>query len=156
MKPTSKATYPLKLPTSIKAAARLAKEHGGGLHQWIATAVAQKIGVVETAAEFFKRRSNSYTLDDLDRVLDKVPNRRPGPGDELPEGWTPDRLRHNEWIESDAWCPHLTAAMMRLRSAVQMNGSGSVFCSATSPTTSLSFSTKSGSFKSVNCRTWWG
>jgi hypothetical protein len=89
----SKATYPLKLPTSIKAAAaRLAKEDGVSLNQWIATAVAQKVGVVETAAEFFKRRSKGYTLDDLDRVLDKVPNRPPEPGDELPEGWMPDRL----------------------------------------------------------------
>ena len=51
----SKATYPLKLPASIKTeAARLAKEDGVSLNQWIATAVAQKIGAVETAAEFFK------------------------------------------------------------------------------------------------------
>ncbi len=47
----SKATYPLKLPTSIKAAAaRLAKEDGVSLNQWIASAVAQKVGAVETAA----------------------------------------------------------------------------------------------------------
>jgi hypothetical protein len=50
----SMATYPLKLPVSIKAAAaRLAKEDGVSLNQWIATAVAQKIGAVETAALFF-------------------------------------------------------------------------------------------------------
>lgn len=54
----SKATYPLKLPTSIKrAAARLAKEDGVSLNQWIATAVAQKVGAVETAAEFLDRKS---------------------------------------------------------------------------------------------------
>jgi predicted HicB family RNase H-like nuclease len=53
----SRATYPLKLPASIKAAAaRLAKEDGVSLNQWIATAVAQKIGVVETAAEFLLAR----------------------------------------------------------------------------------------------------
>jgi predicted HicB family RNase H-like nuclease len=41
----SKATYPLKLPASIKAAAaRLAKEDGVSLNQWITAAVAQKIG----------------------------------------------------------------------------------------------------------------
>ena len=34
----SKATYPLKLPASIKAAA----DDGVSLNQWIATAVAQK------------------------------------------------------------------------------------------------------------------
>ncbi|MEP6869790.1 MAG: toxin-antitoxin system HicB family antitoxin, partial [Novosphingobium sp.] len=46
-----KASYPLKLPASIKAAAaRLAKEDGVSLNQWISVAIAQKIGVVETAA----------------------------------------------------------------------------------------------------------
>lgn len=45
-----------------------------------------------TAAEFFKRWSKGYTLDGLGRILDKVPDRPPEPGDELPEGWTPDRL----------------------------------------------------------------
>lgn len=40
----SKATYPLKLPLSIKeAAARLAKADGVSLNQWIALAVAQKV-----------------------------------------------------------------------------------------------------------------
>jgi hypothetical protein len=51
----SRATYPLKLPTSVKnAAQRLAKEDGVSLNQWIAVAVAQKVGVVETAADFFQ------------------------------------------------------------------------------------------------------
>jgi hypothetical protein len=49
----SKATYPLKLPLSIKKAAqRLAKEDGVSLNQRIALAVAEKVGVVETAADF--------------------------------------------------------------------------------------------------------
>jgi hypothetical protein len=86
----SKATYPLKLPTSIKtAAARLAKEDGVSLNQWIATAVAQKVGAVETAAEFFKRRGAGHSQDEFDDILDRVPDRPPEPGDELPEGWTP-------------------------------------------------------------------
>jgi hypothetical protein len=52
----SKATYPLKLPLSIKKAAqRLAKEDGVSLNQWIAAAVAEKVGVVETAADFFMK-----------------------------------------------------------------------------------------------------
>jgi predicted HicB family RNase H-like nuclease len=50
----SKATYPLKLPLSIKKAAqRLAKEDGVSLNQWISVAVAEKVGVVETADQFF-------------------------------------------------------------------------------------------------------
>jgi hypothetical protein len=54
----TKAAYPLKLPNSIKQAAqRLAKEDGVSLNQWISSAVAQKVGSVETAAEFFKRRA---------------------------------------------------------------------------------------------------
>ena len=45
-----RATYPLKLPQSIKKAAeRLAKEDGVSINQWIASAVPEKIGVVETA-----------------------------------------------------------------------------------------------------------
>ena len=40
----SRATYPLKLPHSIKKAAqRLAKEDGVSLNQWIAAAVAKKL-----------------------------------------------------------------------------------------------------------------
>jgi len=83
----SKATYPLKLPTSIKmAAARLAKEDGVSLNQWIATAVAQKVGAVETAAEFFKRWAVGHPLDEFDDILARVPDRPPEPGDEVPEG----------------------------------------------------------------------
>lgn len=89
----SRATYPLKLPTSIKrAAARLAKEDGVSLNHWIATAVAQKVGAVETAAEFFKRRAAGHSLDQLDQILARVPNRPPEAGDELPEGWNPGSI----------------------------------------------------------------
>ena len=86
----SKATYPLKLPASIKAAAaRLAREDGVSLNQWIASAVAQKVGAVETAAEFFQRRGEGAKPDDLRAILARVPDRAPDPGDELPEGWQP-------------------------------------------------------------------
>ncbi len=81
----TKGTYPLKLPASIKAAAtRLAKEDGVSLNQWIATAVAQKIGVVETAAEFFRRRAGVATREDLKPVLDTVPDAPPDPQDAIP------------------------------------------------------------------------
>jgi hypothetical protein len=81
----SNATYPLKLPASIKAAAaRLAKEDGVSLNQWIATAVAQKVGVVETAAAFFQRRAGGAVPDDLKRVMGKVPDVPPDPEDAIP------------------------------------------------------------------------
>lgn len=89
----SRATYPLKLPHSLKtAAARLAKEDGVSLNQWIATAVAQKVGAVETAAEFFRRRASGYSLDALDAFLKGAPHGRVEPGDELPEGWSDPSL----------------------------------------------------------------
>ena len=62
VKLSSKSTYPLKLPMSVKKAAqRLAKEDGVSLNQWIAVAVAEKVGVVETAADFFKKRAGKAT-----------------------------------------------------------------------------------------------
>ena len=83
----SKGTYPLKLPTSIKtAAARLAKEDGVSLNQWIAAAVAQKIGAVGTAAVFFRIRAEGARPEDLRSILALVPDRAPDPGDELPAG----------------------------------------------------------------------
>ena len=81
----SKATYPLKLPLSVKQAAqRLAEEDGVSLNQWIAAAVAEKVGVVETAAEFFKKRAGSATGKGLMRFLKNAPNVPPEPGDETP------------------------------------------------------------------------
>jgi hypothetical protein len=71
----SKATYPLKLPLSVKRAAqRLAKEDGVSLNQWIAVAVAQKVGVVETAANFFQTRAGSATGEGLSGFLDSAPD----------------------------------------------------------------------------------
>jgi hypothetical protein len=71
----SKATYPLKLPLSVKKAAqRLAEEDGVSLNQWIAAAVAEKIGVVETAAEFFKRRAGKASGARLMKFLRHAPD----------------------------------------------------------------------------------
>jgi len=56
----SKSTYLLKLPTSVKtAAARLAKAEGVSLNQFIASAVAEKVGVNETAREVLEQRAPS-------------------------------------------------------------------------------------------------
>ena len=80
----SKATYPLKLPLSIKKAAqRLAKEDGVSLNQWIAVAVAEKVGVVETATLFFQKRAGKATGQGLIKYLQKAPRVQPEPGDEI-------------------------------------------------------------------------
>ena len=76
--------YPLRLPASIQAAAeRLAEEDGVSLNDWIASAVAQKVGAVETAAEFFRRRIGEARPEDLRTILAMVPQRTPDPGDEI-------------------------------------------------------------------------
>lgn len=81
----SKATYPLKLPVSVKeAATRLARRDGVSLNQWIASAVAQKVGAIETAEAFLKRRAGTATGEGFATFLDRVPSRAPEPGDELP------------------------------------------------------------------------
>jgi hypothetical protein len=80
----SKATYPLKLPLSVKKTAqRLAAEDGVSLNQWIAAAVAEKIGVVETAAEFFKQRAGKATGAGLMKFLRHAPNAKPEDEDQV-------------------------------------------------------------------------
>jgi hypothetical protein len=80
----SKASYPLKLPASVKeAAARLAKEDGVSLNQWIAVAIAQKIGVVETASAFLVRRAGKARPEDMLPFLDKAKREAPPAGDEV-------------------------------------------------------------------------
>jgi hypothetical protein len=78
----SKATYPLKLPLSVKKAAqRLAKEDGVSLNQWIAAAVAEKVGVVEIAADFFRKRAGKATSEGLMKFLRTAPKLAPEPED---------------------------------------------------------------------------
>jgi hypothetical protein len=80
----SKATYPLKLPLSIKKAAqRLAKEDGVSLNQWIAVAVAEKVGVVETAADFFKHHAGKATGAGLIKFLRAAPKVAPDAADKI-------------------------------------------------------------------------
>ncbi len=80
----NRSTYPLKLPASIKKAAqRLAKEDGVSLNQWIAVAVAQKVGVSETAAEFFARKAGTADGKGLIEFLKKAPNVAPDANDHI-------------------------------------------------------------------------
>ncbi len=86
MSEASRYKYPLQLPMSLKeTATRLAREDGVSLNQWITSAVAQKIGSVETAEELLKRRAAGAKPGDLMHYLDRAPDVPPIPGDELPE-----------------------------------------------------------------------
>jgi len=76
--------YPLQLPQSLKeTAARLAQEDGVSLNQWIVSAVAQKIGAVETAADFLKGRAGTAKRGDLTQFLDRAPDVPPMPKDAI-------------------------------------------------------------------------
>jgi hypothetical protein len=80
----SRAKYPVELPPSLGLAARkLAKEDGVSLSQWVSIAVAQKIGSIETAEAFFKRKAHRADQVDFLEILRNAPDRLPDPGDEL-------------------------------------------------------------------------
>lgn len=80
----TRVTYPLKLPASIKSAAeRLAKEDGVSLNQWIASAVAEKVGVMETARSFFSQRSEGASALALKAFLRNAPDVEPDERDRL-------------------------------------------------------------------------
>lgn len=89
-------TYPLRLPKSIKAAAeRLSKADGTSLNQFVATAVAEKIAVMETTAFFEVRAERARARaargepSALDALLNRSGGEPPREGDELPEGYLP-------------------------------------------------------------------
>jgi hypothetical protein len=58
-------------------------EDGVSLNQWIAAAVAEKIGVVETAAEFFKRRAGKVSGARLIEFLRHAPDVKPEEEDQI-------------------------------------------------------------------------
>jgi hypothetical protein len=62
---------------------RRAKEVDVSLNQWIASAVAQKVEVVETAADFFKKRAGKATGVGLMKLLRTAPEATPEPEDEM-------------------------------------------------------------------------
>jgi hypothetical protein len=80
----SKSTYPLKLPNSIKdAAAGLAKLDGVSLNQFIAAAVAEKVGTLQTAQLFLKERAGTAKPKDLLKYLRCAPKVAPPDNDRL-------------------------------------------------------------------------
>ena len=80
MKTTS--TYPLRLPRSVKAAAeKMAQEEGISLNQFVATAVAEKLAVMNTA-DFFGERKARADLAQFKRILKRKGGEPPQQGDE--------------------------------------------------------------------------
>lgn len=79
----SKKTYPLKLPSSIKnAAADLAKLDGVSLNQFIAAAVAEKVGTLRAARDFLQQQGGTAKPRDLLKYIRRAPKTPPMKGDE--------------------------------------------------------------------------
>jgi len=76
--------YPLHLPHSLRdTVVRLAHEDGVSLNQWIVSAVAQKIGAVETVHDLLKARASTSQRGDLTHWLNKAPDVTAMLGDEI-------------------------------------------------------------------------
>jgi uncharacterized protein (DUF1778 family) len=73
----------LRLPDSIHRHIKdIAKKEGVSINQFISSAVAEKISALLTE-DYLKNRAKRAKRRDFERILDKVPARRPLPGDEL-------------------------------------------------------------------------
>ena len=80
----SQSTYPLRLPTSVKAeVVRRAKAQGTGFNQFVATAVAEKLAAMNTAAFFAERRGRA-DFDAFDRLMQRQVGEPPRPQDLVP------------------------------------------------------------------------
>ena len=80
---TVQSTYPLRLPRSVKAEVeRRAKQEGISVNQFVATAVAEKLAVMNTA-EFFAERRTRADFTAFDRILRRKSGEPPGEGDEI-------------------------------------------------------------------------
>lgn len=77
------ATYPLRLPRSLKAAVEKAsKRDGTSINQFVTTAVAEKLAAIQTA-EFFSERRKRADLEAFDRIMSRQGGQPPGAGDEV-------------------------------------------------------------------------
>jgi len=79
----TQSTYPLRLPRSVKAEVeRRAKEDGISINQFVATAVAEKLAVMNSAA-FFAERRNRADFKAFDRIMRRKDGEPPVPDDTI-------------------------------------------------------------------------
>ncbi len=77
------ATYLLRLPHSMKKAVdAIAKQDGTSVNQFIAIAVAEKIGAMNNA-EFFSERRNRADMGAFMQIMTRKSGGSPREGDEL-------------------------------------------------------------------------
>jgi hypothetical protein len=81
---TPQRTYPLRLPNSVKAEVeRRAQADGVSINQYVATAVAEKLAVMNTA-EFFAARRQRADFAAFDRIMSRQGGESPGVDDAMP------------------------------------------------------------------------
>jgi hypothetical protein len=76
------ATYPLRLPRSLKAGIeRVSKRDGTSVNQFVAMAAAEKLATLE-AEDFFRSRVERADLAAFDRIMARSGGQPPREGDE--------------------------------------------------------------------------
>ena len=76
------ATYPLRLPRSLKAGIeRVSKRDGTSVNQFVAMAAAEKLATLE-AEDFFRSRVERADLAAFDRIMQRAGGQSPREGDE--------------------------------------------------------------------------
>ena len=79
----SQGAYPLRLPRSVKAEVeRRAKADGVSVNQFVATAVAEKLAAMNTAAFFAERRERA-DFAAFDRLMRRRRGEAPRPEDTI-------------------------------------------------------------------------
>ena len=77
------STYPLRLPASVKAEIEaISKTDGTSMNQFIATAVAEKVSAMRTAA-FFAERKGMADIDHALNTLTRSGGEKPDVQDKL-------------------------------------------------------------------------
>jgi hypothetical protein len=70
--------FPLRLPRSLKnEVARLSRQDGTSINQFVATAVAAKVAAME-AAQYFQDRQSRADFKALDRIMKRSDHETPG------------------------------------------------------------------------------
>lgn len=83
MSKSPQSTYPLRLPTSVKAEVeRRAKADGVSVNQFVATAVAEKLAAMNTAV-FFAERREKADFTAFDRIMRRKGGETPRPEDTI-------------------------------------------------------------------------
>jgi hypothetical protein len=78
------STLSLRLPESLHQKVReLAERDDVSINQFIATAVAEKAAALLTV-DYLEERGRRANVELIDRILARVPDAPPEPGDELP------------------------------------------------------------------------